>query len=244
MKKRVCLPAIAVFLIAMDSTASVALIDSGGDQPTIPVEDQDALWVEVDTLGAGVERVVVRSREEGRDEEWTEFSAPSVHVPAEGNRLIRIALDNALIWSADVPNVAQLADGRFQGTLVDASLDTLVIDFGGSRRAVPTRSVVSLQIYRGTRNHAGKGALIGMGVGILAAVIVANSSETTHTGGSSYSSIDIDPKPVGAFLGCVLLGSLIGATQTEEVWEDASLSLELVPVSAAAGVGFTATIAF
>jgi hypothetical protein len=178
-------------------------------------------------------------------EEWSEFAADPGPDRVIANPKVRVSFASEPAWATEIPAAARRDDGQYQGTFVAAAGDTLVIDFAGTPMTVPCSQLRRIQISRGTRTHQSQGALIGMGVGIVVAVIVGSNS-SGGGGDQGYMDFfpDIDPAPIGAFLGCAIAGSLIGLAIEEEVWVDASPQMKLVPTAGREGAGITVAVAF
>jgi hypothetical protein len=111
---------------------------------------------------------------------------------------------------------------QFIGTLQGRREDDVVIRASGTELAIPVRSVSLLEASLGTRGNAGRGALIGLGAGmvggIAAALIVCNG------GNCESSGLDGEPGIVatvlgagGAIAGCGV-GALTGALIRTERW--------------------------
>lgn len=91
--------------------------------------------------------------------------------------------------------------------------DTATVDPG---------DVVRLEISRGRQGHTLQGVLIGVAAGAALGFAVAGVTDT-------YSS-DLDPRPVGAIVGAVLLlpvGAAIGRSIRTERWQEVPLPREL-----------------
>ncbi len=126
-----------------------------------------------------------------------------------------------------------LGTARVEARVLAVRGDTLVLSGGfgpGGRAAtelVPVSSVYSLDVFRGSRSNAWKGAKIGAGVGAALGLVVgvlAMSEETECSETWFCVTVDVGPEAIplgmigfGLFGG--LLGTGIGALSRSERWE-------------------------
>lgn len=104
------------------------------------------------------------------------------------------------------------------GTLQAVELDTLVVD---SLR-VPIAIITQLEISRGRRSKAGRGALIGAGGGAVAGGIVGylvgNLCYSNPSGSGCRAGVTALGAGVGSAVGAGI-GALIGRSATSDRWE-------------------------
>lgn len=135
----------------------------------------------------------------------------------------------------------ELFRGREVGSVVNLTLDTLIINFksllivspftevpdakAGSLLSLPIGSVTSLEVSRGQKSNFGRGLLLGFAIPAgLGAILGAVE-------GSDSCLFDPDPCPVSlAAAGAVILkvpgalvGGVIGALSTTDRWETVQL---------------------
>lgn len=118
------------------------------------------------------------------------------------------------------------------GALVAWSADSLVLSQNGVRMALRPEQVQRLEVSRGYRTDAGKGALVGLFVG--AAV-----------GGAAYCALgscsDMDAlglaifAPAGGFLGG-MIGALFGAANIYDEWEVVSVDAVQITMASTGGI--------
>lgn len=143
-----------------------------------------------------------------------------------------------------------LGTRRVEARVLAVRGDTLVLSgaLGPGGRAetalVPVPSVHTLDVYRGTKSNAWKGAKIGAGVGAALGLIVgiaAMAEDTSCQPGEWCIDFDVGPEAIPAgmlgfgFLGG-LLGTGIGALSRSDRWESvppARLRIEPRPDGAA-----------
>jgi hypothetical protein len=107
--------------------------------------------------------------------------------------------------------------------LVGSALSTedyiLTLETHGEQNSIPLSSIQSLELSRGTNSNVVPGFFLGLGFGLLAAVIVDSSIETEDT---------YDYRTFGIALGGAILGSVIGATVNSEEWMEIPLPDETI----------------
>ena len=119
------------------------------------------------------------------------------------------------------------------GTVVGQSGDSLRLDERDSHAmlAVPTESLVALQVSRGRHSHAGLGALIGLAAGAAFGIIATAADPAIDTDARGYALV------AGIFGGMGAgAGALVGWAIQSETWEPLSpirTSSRMVPTGAA-----------
>lgn len=119
---------------------------------------------------------------------------------------------------------------HYVGRAVRLSGDTIVIErlvpstTGGGAKwvaaAFPTSALARLDKRIGSRGHAGSGALIGGGAGLVLGSLCAAGDE-----GSGFSGISSGGCFLGYTLGGLLQGALIGMLIKGDVWQPVTLPL-------------------
>jgi len=99
---------------------------------------------------------------------------------------------------------ASTSANRIEGTLVDADANRLSVVQNGTRVVVLRSQVSKLEVLRGRKPHAGTGALIGIGWGVGAALVLSNPVASGQHG----QTTKLDG---GAVVGGVAVGVLMGA---------------------------------
>jgi len=125
---------------------------------------------------------------------------------------------------------------RLTGTLVGMQADTLLVATGSTQRSIPRRLVTRLEVSRGQRSAAGKGALIGLASALGVVGVVGYSACSSAT--SPRSCFESQEGAQYIFLATwaasgaagALVGALIGGGVRRERWE-------VVPLVGAAGTG-------
>ena len=113
---------------------------------------------------------------------------------------------------------------QYVGTFVTWEVDTLVIQNNGDTLSVPASLVTRLDVSRGRKANTGKGAGIGVLLGVVAGALI---------GYASYESesffIELDPEAYavwGAVFGGLVgggVGALIGASIRTDRWQEVPL---------------------
>jgi hypothetical protein len=98
--------------------------------------------------------------------------------------------------------------------------DTAVVMEGGRLLALPLASVTKLEVYRGRRSRAGKGAVTGLLVGTGAGVLLGVLDLAQEEGGAEY--VLLGWAGLGGGAGA-LLGALVGAVIRADRWEPVRL---------------------
>ncbi len=139
------------------------------------------------------------------------------------------------------------------GTVAALETDTLTVQVEDRADAlyVPLADVTKLEVRRGQKSNAGKGALIGLGVGAVVGVtfgFVACAAEnggsvcTNDVGESSPFAFAAATGAYGAVLGTGI-GALIGLAARTDRWE--TVPLDRIRVSLTPhGLGVSASIVF
>jgi hypothetical protein len=108
--------------------------------------------------------------------------------------------------------------GRFTGTVLSRTADTLVVASSSSSSArVPISSLTSVEVSRGRSRSRGalKGVAWGAGIGLAIGLVAAGSSSS-----SDYASGESDSELiVGATGGGAIWGAIIGAIAGSEHWD-------------------------
>jgi hypothetical protein len=134
---------------------------------------------------------------------------------------------------ADTTTLAPGARARVQqgskavtGTLVSLDSAGLVIATGKADTVtVPRASITAIEVSTGTRSHAGKGALIGLGTGLLTGVVVGIAASGSDDGEFLDASSGEWAAGVG-LTGAVIgtgVGAIIGAVIRTDKWAPAVL---------------------
>ncbi len=90
-------------------------------------------------------------------------------------------------------------DQSLTGTLVSLDSAGLVIATGKSDTVTaPRASITAVEVSTGTKSHAGKGALIGLGVGALTGVVVGIAASGSDDGDWSSTSAPGSGRPAWA----------------------------------------------
>lgn len=118
------------------------------------------------------------------------------------------------------------------GGLVAWSADSLVLSQNGIRMALRPEQVQRLEVSRGYRTDAARGALVGLFVGAAA-------------GGAAYCAVgscsDMDAlglaifAPAGGFLGG-MIGALLGAANIYDEWEVVSVDAVKITMTSTGGI--------
>jgi hypothetical protein len=107
-----------------------------------------------------------------------------------------------------------------RATLLTLDAHTLCVALADRQTSFPLSRIDLLEVKAGTHSHAGKGALIGMGVGFVAITVasLAQTSESSPLAPSSdamaVAAVTVLAIPTG-----VLLGALVGAFIPSEDWQ-------------------------
>jgi hypothetical protein len=120
---------------------------------------------------------------------------------------------------------------RHVGTLsaLTAQIVTLRMEDTATEFTVPLDSVIKLEVHRGQRRHAGRGALIGSIVGVTTGVIVgavvASAPATCEDLGWSEPCGAQLALAGGLFLGAsgALVGTVVGALIRTDRWQEVPL---------------------
>ena len=114
---------------------------------------------------------------------------------------------------------ATVAPDRLVATLVafDENTMTLAVKSQRTPLVVPRDSITRLEVSRGRKGNAGKGALIGAIPWVILVVLVVHSGGLPESGVTDVRSF--------AFLGVTVgTGAAIGATIKTERWQDTPIS--------------------
>jgi hypothetical protein len=141
------------------------------------------------------------------------------------------------------------------GVIVATRFDSLVVrpDGSGSMMAVPLAQVLRLEVSTGERTTTRRGAVVGLGWGALAGLIVGGVTYRKPDCTGSFICIDLGPGPdmvVGAGIGGLAglaVGALIGS-RAKEIWKPAAGalggSIGLGAVSSSRGIALVASREF
>ena len=152
--------------------------------------------------------------------------------PAAGDR-VRITLT--------APAAERVGTGRVDARLLSATGDSLALDttVAGAPFAVGMGDVAKFERYAGRRSNAGKGAVIGLGIGALAGGVAAFA--LANAGGScddaSLSDIACEETAgtmglLGAAAGGVLgllFGAVSGAASSGDSWMPVGAPVRVTP---------------
>ena len=127
--------------------------------------------------------------------------------------------------------------GRFEGTILSRSTDTLVVARpGGVQQRVAVGSLTSAEVSRGKSRTLGaqRGALWGGGIagalGLAIAIPASTSSDTT------FNNVELAGFVAQMFLGGALWGAGIGAAVGAEKWDRFALPARVSILPARGGV--------
>ncbi len=141
--------------------------------------------------------------------------------------------------------------GRYVGTVLSRTSDTIRLGAPNTPPVdVPVARITALQVSRGSSRAlgAGRGALWGGGIGLVAGVIVAtvNNNDPVYSvygGSTDYSSNNVAADVLYGTLSGAFYGVVIGAIVGRERWESFDLasrtSLNVQPGRVGAGLRFT-----
>jgi len=107
---------------------------------------------------------------------------------------------------------------------VDLMGDTLIVTQSGERVPLSVADVDTLEVRVGQRSNIGKGATIGLGVGLVSAFIIVFAAVTSSSSSSESccGPSSQDMTIVGAIFlappAAALVGALLGATANTERW--------------------------
>jgi len=95
------------------------------------------------------------------------------------------------------------------GTLVSLDSAALVIATGKDTVTAPRASITALEVSTGTKSHAGKGALIGLGAGLVTGVVVGIAASGSDNG--DFFDFSAGEWAVGVGLTGAAIGAGVGA---------------------------------
>ncbi|HXV12568.1 MAG TPA: hypothetical protein VEC56_00045 [Candidatus Krumholzibacteria bacterium] len=107
-----------------------------------------------------------------------------------------------------------------------------------------TSSISELEVSRGSKSHAGRGAIIGMTVGAVGGIVAIVMDDQDNADGSSnsFNGMDALAVPLFAALGAGV-GALVGGMMRAEQWVPMSkTSLSIGPASRTMPIGVALTI--
>ena len=118
------------------------------------------------------------------------------------------------VKTAAVPDVWQT------GTLTAWRQDSLDLGIdGGWNRTIPLPDLVALEISRGSKSNAGKGALIGgiagAAIGVASSIAIAIADPPEGAGVGEYAVYSLVVTAAGAGI-----GGIVGSLARSERWED------------------------
>ncbi len=129
--------------------------------------------------------------------------------------------------------------GALVGTLVSWEADALVLDAGqGEPRRIPLAAVSKVELSRGKRSNAGRGAVIGAAVGAVPGLLVGWGDSPEHE-----NQRPVVVGAIGAAAGAGI-GAAIGWAAKTEKWEaveTARFRAGLVPLRGGAELSLTVT---
>jgi hypothetical protein len=123
----------------------------------------------------------------------------------------------------------QIAQEKFIGALQGRRDDDVVIRIRppGSELAIPIRSVARIEVSQGRHGHAGRGALIGLGSGmlggVLAGLIVCSGSNCESSGIDGETGIVSIVLGLGGAIVGTGVGALTGSLIRSERWRTISV---------------------
>jgi hypothetical protein len=151
--------------------------------------------------------------------------------PAPGDR-VRLTLTT--------PAAGRVGTGRVDARLLRATGDSLALDttVAGAPFVVSTADVAKFERYDGRRSSAGKGAVIGLGIGALAGGVAAFAF--SNAGGSCDGSLsDIACEETAGTMGLagaaaggvlgLLLGAVAGAASSGDSWTPVGAPVRVTP---------------
>jgi hypothetical protein len=134
------------------------------------------------------------------------------------------------------------------GTVAALETDTLTVKVEERAVAlyVPLADITKLEVRRGQKSNAGKGALIGLGVGVVVGGVLGfNLCEMDETkSGCEIHEHIFGSLMSGAFFGLLGggIGALIGAASKTDRWETVPLNNIRVSLTPIIPHGFGATV--
>ena len=136
------------------------------------------------------------------------------------------------LFGQEAPLVAQgdrvrvtAPNERVVGTFAVLKPDTLVVNVESRRLAIPFASVTSLEVSRGQKSRTGRGALIGLGVGVVAGVgtaLALCAEGDCNIDGDITGAVALVLGAGGALVGAGI-GALIGSQTKTDRWETVPL---------------------
>lgn len=152
-------------------------------------------------------------------------------LPAAGDR-VRITLT--------APAAERLGIGRVDARLVAATGDSVALDttLAGGPLVVGMGEVAKFERFAGRRSNAGRGALVGLGIGAAAGGIAAFMA--SNAGGSCDDSLsDIACEETAGYMGLfgaaaggvlgLLLGATAGAASSGDSWTSVGAPVQFTP---------------
>ncbi len=126
------------------------------------------------------------------------------------------------------------------GRLVAIGPEYLSLDLPDDegQQTIPRSAIARLEVSRGRQSHARHGALVGLGVGAAATVLLTFGDYSSDVHG------DLNLLAIGAGLaaGGAAIGGIVGSTRTAEQWEVVALDPVSVAVGPAGGRGVGVTV--
>jgi hypothetical protein len=139
----------------------------------------------------------------------------------------------------------QLGGEPLVGTLVGLEPDRILVKRGSSDTPtlIPRSSVVKLEVSGGWKSQAGRGVMIGLGIGAMPGLLLTfgDYNRDTHSSGPNPAAVDV----VGA-AGGALVGAAIGWALKFEEWQPAegpAIAAGVAPLQGG-GLGVTVRIAW
>lgn len=137
-------------------------------------------------------------------------------------------------------SASQLGAEPLVGTLLEIGPETLSLELpgGGGPQTIPRSAVTRLEVSRGRKSQAGRGALVGLAVGGAATMLLTFGDYSSDVHG------DLNLLAIGAGLaaGGAAIGGLIGWARKAEQWEAATLQPISVAVGPVRGRGVRVTV--
>jgi len=137
-------------------------------------------------------------------------------------------------------SASQLGAEPIVGTLLAIGPEALSLELsgGGDQQTIPRSAVTRLEVSRGLKSQAGRGALVGLAVGGAATMLLTFGDYSSDVHG------DLNLLAIGAGLaaGGAAIGGLIGWAHKAEQWEVATLQPISVAVGPVRGRGVGVTV--
>ena len=142
-----------------------------------------------------------------------------------------VVTPGARVWVRTVDEFGRLSRG-IKGTVTQVEGDTLYIDRSAGSGAVAVYLQAKTQVWlsNGRRSSAGRGALIGFGIGAVGGALLG--AATACQGSNCWFGPEVE-MAAGALVfgvGGLISGAVIGAVVKHEVWVPTKQQLAIHPV--------------